>query len=81
MIWVQIVLAVIGLLLKVPQIQEWLERIFGSLKQAGPVRAGREGKHVLAVLQDKLKQVETGQLSVTCPVEKLAHDLEQKYGP
>lgn len=80
MIWVQIVLLVIKLLLELPSVKEWLERIFGALSQARPLQAAREASKVKIALATKYEQFKTGQMQTACPLEALAFKLEEKYG-
>jgi hypothetical protein len=81
MIWAQIALLVIKLLMELPAIKEWLDRIFGALSKARPLQAARESGKILAALRAKCHEAETGKFAVSCPLEALAKELESKYGP
>ena len=79
MIWAQIIMLVIKLLLELPAVKEWLERIFGALSRARPLQAAREASKIKIALASKYEQFKTGQLETACPLEALAYKLEAKY--
>lgn len=82
MVWAQIALLAIKLLLELPALQEWLERIFGALSRARPLQAAKESGKVLKALEAKYEECQKGVFTATgiCPVEELVKKLEEKYG-
>ncbi len=80
MVWAEIALLVIKLVMGLPAVQEWLERIFGALGKARPLQVAKEAPRVLQVLREKCQQLDGGVFTASCPISELALDLEKKYG-
>ncbi len=80
MIWLSIILAVIQLVVKLPDIAETLRKIIEIFKSKGPLRAAREASNLLDAIQSKLRQIETPEIaSMTCPLASYADELDKRW--
>ena len=80
MIWLQLIIAIIQLLTKLPAIAETLERIFGSFPRS-PLKAAGEARRCLKACEAKLAVLNaplTVSTPTPCPLLAYVEDLAQR---
>ena len=78
MVWVSIILTILQLVVKFPDIIDLITKIIELFRKNGPWRAARESKNLLHALEMKLK--EPLGVKVACPIASYYHDLCEHWG-